>query len=161
MDIFGDTDPRKMPTHLFYGALHLDYATAIQGDPSKQNYSVCPRHWYIDADFKCSDCGREFTWTAREQMAWFEDYFFWVDSLPRHCKTCMADRRRLQGLRKEYDTKIAEARAQGSIDQKRRIIAIIAELELAFSSLPEKMIETKNLFERQVRAAANPESKAE
>ena len=153
MDIFGDTDSRRMPGHLFRGSLHLDHATAIRGNPDKQNYSVCPRHWYLDADFKCDSCGREFTWTAREQKAWFEDYFFWVDSKPRQCKSCMADRRRLKELRKEYDTMVPEARAQGSSDQKRRIIAIIAEFESAFSSLPEKMIETKALFERQLRAA--------
>ena len=140
MDIFGDTDSRKMPGHLFHGSLHLDHATAIRGNPDKQNYSVCPRHWYLDADFKCDSCGREFTWTAREQKAWFEDYFFWVDSKPRQCKSCMADRRRLKELRKEYDTMVPEARAQGSSDQKRRIITIIAEFESAFSSLPEKMI---------------------
>jgi hypothetical protein len=156
MDIFGSTDSRKMPAHFFFGALHLDHKTAIRGDPAKQNYSVCPRHWYIDADFKCSDCPREFTWTAKEQKAWFESYFFWVDTIPRQCKNCMAKRRRLTNLRKEYDTKVPEARAQGSPDQKRRIIAIIGELESAFSGLPERMIETKTLFERQLRKSGEP-----
>jgi hypothetical protein len=33
---------------------------------------------------------------------------------------------------------------------KHRIIEIIAELESAFGRLPEKIIETKNLFKRQI-----------
>jgi len=122
MDSFGSTDPRKMPKHLFSGAIYLDYRGAIRGNPQKQNYTVCPRHWYMDADFICARCGREFTWTAAEQKAWFEDYFFWVDSHPCLCKTCMADRRHLESLRKEYDSTVSEARSGGSSDQKLRVI---------------------------------------
>lgn len=154
MDIFGSTDPRKMPGHFFWRAIHLDYATAIRGNPDKQNYSVCPRHWYIDADFKCAGCDREFTWTAGEQKAWFEDYFFWVDSHPRHCKACMAGKRRIEGLLKEYDGKVAEARKRNNIEEKRRIVEIVAELEAASRLLPQRMIDTRAQFERQLRKQA-------
>jgi hypothetical protein len=140
-----------MPEHLFWGATHVDHATAIQGNPKKQNFSVCPRHWYVDAGFECEGCGQEFTWKAGEQKAWLEDYFFWVESQPRHCNECMANRRRLESLRKEYDSSIAIARDHGSAEQKHRIIEIITELESSFAQLPKKMIETKNLFERQIR----------
>ena len=151
IDILGNTDSRKMPEHLFWGAIYLDHDTAIPGNPEKQNYSVCPRHWYIDADFKCEGCDKEFTWMAREQKAWFEDYFFWVDSQPRHCKEC----RRLEALRKEYDSTVGAARDHGTPDQKQRIIEIVTELELAFQRLPEKMPETKSLFERQIKNGQN------
>lgn len=153
MDIFGSIDPRKMPKHLFGGAIHLDYGSAIRGNPQKQNYSVCPRHWYIDADFECAGCHREFTWTAREQKAWFEDYYFWIDSHPRLCKSCMANRKRLESLRKEYDSIVAEAQSKSAIDQKRRVIEIVRELESSLTPLPEKMVETKNLFEHQINKA--------
>lgn len=149
-DIFGNTDSRKMPEHLFWGAISLDHDTAIRGNPDKQNYSVCPRHWYIDASFECESCGEEFTWTAREQKAWFEDYLFWVDSQPRHCKKCMADRRRLEALREEYDSSVASARDHGTDEEKRRIIEIVSELEAALGQLPEKMIAAKALFQRQI-----------
>jgi len=151
IDIFGNTDPRKMPGHLFGESLHLDYKTAIRGNPDKQNYSVCPRHWYLDADFNCERCRREFTWTALEQKAWFEDYFFWIDSCPRLCKHCSADRRRLETLRKEYDSIVSDAQPKGAVAQKRRVIEIVCELESAFRSLPERMLETRNLFERQIQ----------
>jgi len=153
MDSFGSTDPRKMPKHLFPGAIYLDYDNAIRGNPPKQNYTVCPRHWYMDADFICARCGKEFTWAAAEQKAWFEDYFFWIDSHPRLCKKCMADRGRLESLRKEYDATVSEARS-GARDQKLRIIAIVRELESALEGLPKKMIETKDLFERQIEKGA-------
>ena len=155
MDIFGNTDSRKMPEHLFSGAMFLDHDTAVRGNPDKQNYSVCPRHWYVDADFKCESCGQEFTWTAGEQKAWFENYFFWVDSQPRHCKKCMASRRHLEALRKEYDALVASARDHGTFEQKQRIIEIVSELEATFGRLPEKMIETKTLFQRQIENGQN------
>lgn len=150
MDIFGNTDSRKMPGHLFRGAIHVVHETAIRGNPGKQNYSVCPRHWYVDADFRCEACGKEFAWTAGEQKAWFEDYFFWVDSTPRHCRKCMAGYRHLQDLRREYDASIAEVRKHGTPGQKRRMIEVVTELESAFGQLPEKMSETRKLFERQI-----------
>ena len=150
MDYFGETDSRKMPKHLFWGAIYLDHETAIPGNPKKQNFTVCPRFWYLDADFLCDGCRQEFTWTAGEQKAWFEDYFFWVDSQPRHCRKCRASRTHLSQLRKEYDASVAEARNHGTVDQKRRIIEIVAELEAAFGRLPEKMLETRDLFEHQL-----------
>jgi hypothetical protein len=153
MDIFGTTDPRMMPKHLFWGAIDLDYDSAIRGEPQKQNYSDCPRHWYIDAKFICERCHKEFTWTAGEQKAWFEDYFFWIDSHPRHCKRCMADRRHLESLKKEYDSTVSQARSADTSDKKRRIIEVVRELESALGCLPEKMVETKNLFERQIQKA--------
>lgn len=150
MDVFGETDSRLMPRHFFSDAILIDHDSALQGHPEKQNYSVCPRHWYVDAVFKCGTCGQEFMWTAKEQLNWFEYYFFWVDSKPRHCKKCMASRRHLEALRKEYDSSIVAARDHGTPEQKRRIIEVVNELETAFRSLPEKMIITRDLFSQQI-----------
>ncbi len=156
MDIFGVTHSKKMPEHFFFGALAVHHQTAVRANVEKQNYSVCPRHWYVDADFNCQRCGRDFTWTAEEQKAWFEDYSFWVDSQPRHCITCRGDIRRLVDLRKEYDATVAAARDRGTLDQKSRIVAIVSELQQAFGKLPEKMTETMGLFQRQVARMAEP-----
>lgn len=158
-DYFGSTNPRLMPKHLFGGANHIDYGSAIRGNPQKQNFSVCPRYWYIDADFVCANCRKEFTWTAGEQKAWFEDYFFWIDSSPRLCKKCMANRRHLESLRKEYDAIVSAAQPTGATDKKHRVIEIVGELESAFGNLPEKMVETKKLFERQIQKAQQVESR--
>jgi hypothetical protein len=155
MDIFGNTDPKKMPEHFFLGALHLDHETSIRANVDKQNYSVAPRHWYIDAAFKCERCNDKFAWIAKEQQVWFEEYRFYVDSQPRHCLKCRAKLRHLSELRTEYDAAVGAARSHGTLEQKRRIIEIISELECAFDRIPEKMTETKELFKRQVKNYLN------
>jgi hypothetical protein len=88
MDVFGDTDPKKMPMHLFFGALSLDYGTAVRADITKQDYSVCPRHWFVEATFKCADCGENFVFSVEEQRFWYEDRKFYVDSYPKRCVSC-------------------------------------------------------------------------
>lgn len=88
MDVFGKIDPKKMPLHLFYGAVSIDYATAVRADVSKQNYTVCPRHWYIDVTFRCEDCGKTFLFSADEQGVWYERRRFYVDSKPTRCPAC-------------------------------------------------------------------------
>jgi len=88
MDVFGNTDPKKMPQHFFLGAVSIDYGTAVRADISKQDYTVCPRHWYSDAIFKCADCGNEFLFSAREQRYWYEERKFYVDSYPKCCPDC-------------------------------------------------------------------------
>ena len=139
-----------MPGYFFSCALAIHYETAIRANTHKQNYCVQGRMWYMDADFKCERCGEEFTWTAEEQKAWFEDYFFWVDSQPRHCKTCRGELRRLLRLRKEYDAKVAAARDHGTPELKSRIVEIVSELQQACGSLPEQMTNTMELFQRQL-----------
>ncbi len=85
---FGEADAKKMPAHLFHGALSIDYDSAVRADISKQDYTVCPRHWYVDATFKCADCGSEFVFSAQEQRFWYEDRRFYVDSQPKRCAAC-------------------------------------------------------------------------
>lgn len=150
MDPFGSTDPKQMPRHFFPKVIHMDYASAIRADTSKQDYSVCPRHWYIDCDFRCAQCHKEFTWTAGEQKVWFEEYRFWVDSSPRLCRACKAREHHLDDLRREYDSAIASARDHGTAGEKRRIIEIVEELQMSISSLPPKMLNTRKLFVRQI-----------
>lgn len=151
LDVFGSTDPRKMPAHFFSGAKFIDYGSAIQADTSKQDFSVAPRHWYIDCDFHCAECRREFTWTAQEQKAWFEQYRFWVNSQPRLCRACKAAESRLDDLRREYDGSVAAARDHGTVEQKLRVITILRELQSSLTPLPAKMLDTLQLFERQTR----------
>jgi predicted RNA-binding Zn-ribbon protein involved in translation (DUF1610 family) len=153
MDIFGSTDPKKMPEHLFFCAFAVHHETAVRANIEKQNYGVCPRHWYIDAEFKCPRCGKEFTWTAGEQKTWFEEYLLSVDAQPRHCWDCRAELRRLVALRKEYDATVAAARDHGTPDQKNRIIEIVSELRQVYGELPERMTATLELFERQNKRA--------
>ena len=150
MDIFGDTNPEKMPLHFFHDAYEVDYATATRANISAQDYSVCPRHWYIDARFRCAACSADFLWSAREQQMWFETYRFWVDSHPRLCRDCYAKRRNATELRQEYDALIGDARSGGTPEQKRRVIEIVDALESYFSRVPDKLSQTRELFQSQL-----------
>ncbi len=87
-DQFGKSNPRKMPAHLFHDALKLNYDSAQRADTSKQAFTVCPRHWYIDATFRCVDCGCEFVFSREEQKFWYEERKFYVDSQPNRCAAC-------------------------------------------------------------------------
>ena len=139
LGIFGARDPKAMPEHLFYGASHVDYATAERADPSKQNYSVCPRHWYVDAAFVCTACGSAFVFTASEQRFWYEGLRFWIDSLPNRCPKCRQSKRIRLELRKQYDVSISEALGPCSIEAKQKVVATINELETAEEDIPELM----------------------
>lgn len=88
MDAFGDTDPKTMPPHFFHGAVFIDYSTAVRAEVAKQDYTSCPRHWYIDATFRCIDCGKDFLFSAEEQRFWYEERKFYVDSIPTRCPIC-------------------------------------------------------------------------
>src|SRR3990172_474214 len=103
MSDFGRNDPREMPVHFFYRSLRLDYGTAVRADFERQNCSICPRYWYVNATFPCGHCGAEFTFSAAEQRVWYEDYGFWIDALPRHCLGCRRKLRELKAVRQEYD----------------------------------------------------------
>ncbi len=144
MDLFGESHPKRMPKHLFFGAQSLDYKTAQQADISKQHYTVCPRHWYVDAAFVCSGCGCEFVFTAGEPRFWYEDRRFWIDSLPKRCAECRkAGRTRLE-LRQRCDSLIGEALGQCPLETKKQAVQIINELEAAGGELPERMIENRS-----------------
>lgn len=149
MDYFGDTDPRLMPWHLFFPAIGIDYSTAIRANVQAQNYTVCPRHWYIDVRFRCDDCDSVFLWSAQEQRTWFETYRFYVDSRPKICRDCRAKHRTALELQKEYDALVGSARSGGDAEQKRRIVQIVDELESCLQRLPEKMRETRDIFRKQ------------
>jgi len=97
MDVFGDTDPKKMPLHLFRGAVSIDYGTAVRADVSKQDYTVCPRHRYIDATFKCIDCGNDFLFSTDEQRFWYEQRRFYVDSIQEILALLAALRAKVMG----------------------------------------------------------------
>ena len=149
-DVFGDTDPRMMPSHLFWNCVELAYSTAIRADITKQNFSVCPRHWYIDATFRCSRCPKKFVFTVAEQKQWYEHQKFWIDSIPKQCQDCRRQIRREKSLRREYDRDIHEVLGTADVAQKQRLIDIIDELNSIVPSIPEALIESRSTLIRQI-----------
>lgn len=155
-DRFGKRDPRNMPMHLFFGALNLDYSSAIRADISKQHFSVCPRYWYVDAAFRCPRCGENFVFTADEQRFWYEELGFWIDSQAQHCKHCRGELRHLKALRQEYDREIEQVMARDADpDCKRRLLEVIEELHNGGVQLPERMRERHRVLARQLGLGAS------
>ena len=150
MDIFGNTDPRKMPGHFFSGSIDKDYSTAVRANISKQNYTVCPRHWYFNVSFVCEDCKRDFVWSAQEQKLWFEEYGHFVDAQATRCKNCRFRRRRVKKLKNEYDQIIGDARQSGSSETKKQVIGIVNTIESLGFHIPDRMRESRDLFHKQL-----------
>ncbi len=153
-DTFGDFGPRKMPGYFFFRAVDIDFDTAVEADIDKQNYSVGPREWYIDATFECQVCKKEFLWSASEQKTWFEDYYFWIDSTPNHCKNCRREIRELKSARNEYDRSVTKALSGSDIELKKKIVKLIAILE-ENSNLPNRILENNRVLIKQIGKAEN------
>lgn len=128
----------------------MNYKTAQKADISKQNYTVCPRYWYVDATFICRECGQEFVFTASEQRFWYEEKQFYVDSSPKSCVKCRrAERTRLE-LRRRYDATIAEALEDNALGKKQEVVDLICEIEATEESLPDRMQENRTRLLRQL-----------
>ena len=51
------------------------------------------RGYYIDAPFRCVDCGKEEIWTAAQQRWWYEVAKGFVYSFAKRCRPCRQARR--------------------------------------------------------------------
>lgn len=153
---FGERDPRMMPTHFFMGHLRLDYDSAIKADTSRQNYTVAPRHWYVDATFRCDRCRGEFQFTAAEQKAWYEGLAFYVDSRAEACRACRRELRRLKSLRQEYDREIAHVLAGKEVAAKVHLASVVDRLLEAGEDLPAKVLEHRELLAKQISRLGGP-----
>ena len=153
-DDFGRSDPRNMPAHFFAGSLHIRYETAVAAKPDKQNCSICPRYWYVDATFKCDRCDAKFVFSAAEQRVWYEEYGFWIDSLPKHCLECRRDLRSLKAARKEYDATAAPVLEHGDLEAKKRVATVIDQLYELGGDLPPRINENRRRLANQIARAA-------
>jgi hypothetical protein len=153
MSDFGRDDPRAMPAFLFRDVVGMDYASAVRADPEKQNCSICPRYWYVTATFRCARCARDFDFTATEQRVWYEEYGFWIDSLPRHCLDCRRALRQERAARRTYDREIEAALRGDDVERKRRLAAVIDELCELGGELPPRLSEKRRRLARQLERA--------
>lgn len=150
MSGFGADDPHQMPPHFFYGALRLKYDTAVRAETAEQNCSICPRYWYVDALFRCKRCGAEFEFSAAEQRVWYEDYGFWVDSLPRSCPACRRALRNLKTVRQEYDQSVEHTLEHGDLQSKKRLAAVIDQLYELGGELPPRINQKRRRLANQI-----------
>jgi Probable zinc-ribbon domain len=153
MTSFGSDNPREMPAHFFYRSVRIHYDTAVRSDPAKQNCSICPRYWYVDAIFLCDRCGVEFVFSAAEQRVWYEDYGFWIDSVPRHCLMCRKDLRALKTVRQEYDKSVTHVLEHGDLESKKRLAGVIDQLCEFGGELPPRINENRRRLANQIARA--------
>lgn len=83
--------------------------TVLVADPEKQNYSICPRRYYVDVSRTCRRCRRPFIFSAREQRYWFETLRFWIDADCVHCSDCRRESRVIQRRLRRYSDVVARA----------------------------------------------------
>lgn len=150
---FGLKDPREMPRHFFFRSLRVAYATAVRADSARQNCSVMPRYWYVDMVFPCVRCGDEFPFSAEEQRVWYEEYGFWIDSLPKHCQRCRKTLRDLKVVRKEYDQLVEQALATRDLEPKKRLAELIDQLYEIGGELPPRISENRKRLARAIAKA--------
>ena len=118
-----------------------------------QNCSIGPGYWYVDATFACERCAEEFTFTAEEQRVWYEEYRFWVDSIPKLCLTCRRDARHAKVLRQEYDRRIADVLERGDLENRKRLAAIIDRLCEFGEALPARVHDNRRRLAEQIARA--------
>jgi len=150
MNDFGRTNPREMPAFRFAGSLSVDFESAIRGDPGKQNCSICPRYWYVDTIYPCARCGEAFTFTAGEQRVWYEEYGFWIDSVPNHCLACRRALRDLKAARQEYDRSVEDALESSDPELKKRLSHVIDQLYELGGELPSRINENRRRLANQL-----------
>lgn len=150
-DYFGEHDSRRMPSYLFADGAHLAHDRAVRADIAKQNYSVCPRHWYVDATICCVGCGNDYVFTIDEQRFWYEELAFYVDSFPTRCNHCRRTDRQMRDLRNTYDRDIADALESRDSTAKRELVAVIDAMRDGGISLPRKIQEAREALSRQIQ----------
>ncbi len=138
---FGRNDPSEMPGRLFSRCIGWDLASAKRAIIDRQNYSVCPRHWYIDVTIKCLDCLNVFIFTAGEQRAWYEDYYLWIDVTPSRCQACRKRIRRRNVLRTQYSKEITSTLADKNRDKDLQMLSLIDEICELEAKPPRRLLE--------------------
>ena len=155
MDWFGEHSPQTMPRRFFGKVVSRDYRTAIRADVSSQNYTVCPRYWYVDAVIKCDACNANFNFTANEQKHWYEDLGFYVDSYAKNCVDCRKLHRSRKSLRQKYDAQIKSVLASTDLHAKIEMASLIDALCDTDASLPTQMNEYRRQLAGQIAKLEN------
>ena len=102
-----------------YQCVEFDHKTAILADLTKQRYGIDSRPYYVDITYKCSLCKKWFTFEAKEQKVWYEEYGFWNTAHPVNCVDCRKKVRHEKNMliefssyKKEDDKNLSSAEAK-------------------------------------------------
>ena len=81
----------------YSSAIAVDEANSVAADPAKQNYTAVPELTYVSMQLRCEGCCQPFWFTASEQKLWYEEWGFWIDSVPKECAECRRATREAKG----------------------------------------------------------------
>ena len=81
----------------YASAITVDEAHSIPADPDKQHFTVVPESAYYSMQLCCEGCREEFWFSANEQKTWYEEWGFWIDSVPKECSKCRKLKREQNG----------------------------------------------------------------
>lgn len=72
----------------------IDKKEALLANPKEQMYcDYLPFLSYFDKKHNCITCSIEFVFSKEEQLYWYEELNFWVQSEAVNCKECRAKKR--------------------------------------------------------------------
>ena len=104
----------------------------------------------MDAYFDCARCREQFCFSAGEQQAWFEEYWFWVDAFPKNCHSCRQDLRTLKAVRRRYDAMVTDTLKSGSTEDKRELALLIDQLYELGGELPPRINENRRILAKHI-----------
>jgi hypothetical protein len=81
--------------------------SAIEADLGRQNYSTCPRRYYVDILKNCRTCNRPFLFFAREQQYWYDELGFYIESDCVLCPQCRVSDQELRRKVKRFSERIS------------------------------------------------------
>jgi hypothetical protein len=72
----------------YRSTLEIDQSDSVIADTKKQRVTVTAEVVYHSMKLACDRCGEEFWFSANEQRVWYEEWGFWIDSVPKQCPPC-------------------------------------------------------------------------
>ena len=85
----------------------LGSGRAVYANPRNQRFVDHPPHLaYFDTPQVCSDCRKSYVFKQSEQVFWYEERKFWVQSRPMACVPCRKARRVRKEALQTYEVKL-------------------------------------------------------
>jgi hypothetical protein len=69
----------------YSSAITIDESSYVPANADRQHFTVVPESAYYSMQLRCDGCGEEFWFSADEQRTWYEEWGFWIDSVPDQC----------------------------------------------------------------------------
>ena len=118
---------------------------ALAADPTEQEFCDWPPYLaYLDNVRKCETCSVEFVFSKEEQLFWFENLKFWVQSEAINCKSCRAKKRERKDIIRNAQSRLSKILPVLNKKDKSQIEEIIELYEHMGST--KRIIQYRNIL---------------